>query len=913
MKKLFTMSLLALLAFAMSADAQGYRRWDFTHWSAQTIANLAADAAASSTVGWSDIEKKADAGEGKVAPEATAGKCYWLQEEQSGELTANGVTIAETEGLLFSSTYANNRSLAIAVDYPSTSLGEYAGPQYLWLGGGGKSVACFTIPNVRIGQKMTFTVESHKPSDARGVELYVGSIAATNKIGESFKPTTIDTHTWEEGWTLPEGATPNDDGETVDVIVYNTSGCHIYYIEIGTADQKAKAAFLYEGDLDSNMGYTFMAAGENYDLDPIAVTGALDFEQLTAYDAIVISSTVANAEAIASLQAIQPFVPTLCLNPAVYAAWGVGTVSATEQTFANVKMATHALFRDLTLIEDPDNPEVVGLPLTGSVGYPAVKLDGRFADDAVLATVMGADDLVAIHGHSLNRNAYIYIPYTEDNLADAATPQILTNAISVLANTKVKVGQAPAPAISQEFKDQLTIVTLKSTVAGAEVFYTLDGSEPTAESTRYTEPIQITTAGVTVKAVARGEGFLMSEVAQQAIELKSQAPTPVISSDSEVDGRTVTISCELAGATIYYNYSGSNEVKKSSPYTGPFELKKSRRVYAFAVAEGYINSEVAELYVAIGDRMERTNILAHMDANKDQYFAKGDQNKSTTSYYFSWRKDKAAYSYWNTEEGVSQETVTDPETGDENIVTTYSVLNPEEEIDFENGWMIRSRGQLVIWEGLSAGSDIGDTSNRNPATVDDVDPDFPITNNFINLADKNTQPDGASFPYNAYIVSTQKFKGPFDIVANIGNGNGGDETKFYIVLQTSKDGNQWDSEWQTAGDTIVIENGYRLYHNFTRSYNGSDEVYVRAYLAGGNSKAQFYDIYIANAPGESGQEENGDVNSDGTVDVADISAILTVMSGDTSRFSAVVADVNHDGVVDVADISAVLTIMAGGK
>ena len=81
MKKLFTMSLLALLAFAMSADAQGYRRWDFTHWSAQTIANLAADAAASSTVGWSDIEKKADAGEGKVAPEATAGKCYWLQEE----------------------------------------------------------------------------------------------------------------------------------------------------------------------------------------------------------------------------------------------------------------------------------------------------------------------------------------------------------------------------------------------------------------------------------------------------------------------------------------------------------------------------------------------------------------------------------------------------------------------------------------------------------------------------------------------------------------------------------------------------------------------------------------------------------------------------------------------------------------
>ncbi|MBP5340131.1 MAG: chitobiase/beta-hexosaminidase C-terminal domain-containing protein [Prevotella sp.] len=909
MKKLFTMSLLALLGFATSADAQGYRRWDFTHWSAQTIANLAADAAASSTIGWSDIEKKADAGEGKVAPEATAGKCYWLQEEQSGELTANGVTITETQGLLFGSTYCNNRSLAIAVDYPSTSLGEYAGPQYLWLGGGGKNMVCFTIPNVRVGQKMTFTVESHKPSDARGVELYVGAINAANKIGESFKPTTLDTYTWEE-WELPEAGTLNDDGETVDVIVYNTSGCHIYNIEIGTADQKSKAAFLYEGDLESSLAYSFLSAGENYDLEPIAVTGALDFDQLTAYDAIVISSTVANADAIASLQAIQPFVPTLCLNPAVYAAWGVGTVTATDQQFLNVKMASHNLFRDLTLIEDPDNPEVVGLPLTSSMGYQALTLGGRFADDAVLATVMGSDELVAIHGHSLNRNAYIYIPYTDENLADAATPEILTNAISVLANTKVKVAQAPAPGISLEYKDRLTVVTLKSTVAGAEVFYTLDGSEPTAESTLYTEPFEITSEGVTVKAVARGEGFLMSDVASQTIVLKSQAPTPVISSDSEVDGNTVTISCDLADATIYYNYSGSKEVKQSSVYTGPIELKKSRTVYAFAVAEGYINSELAELRVVVGDRVERTNILAHMDANKDEYYALGNQRNSSTSYYFSWANDKAGYSYWNTEDGVSEETVTDPETGEESTVTTYSVLNPEEEIDFQNGWMIRSRGQLVIWEGLNTGNDIGDTSMRNPATVDDIDPDFPITNNFVNLADKNTQPDGVAFPYNAYIVSTQKFQGPFDIVANIGNGNGSDNSIFYIVLQTSKDGNQWDSEWQTAGDTIVIENGYRLYHNFSRSYNGSDEVYVRAYLAGGNSKAQFYDIYIANNPNEEGGEENGDVNGDGDVDVADISSILTVMSGDYSKFTKEQADVNGDGNVDVADISTVLTIMA---
>lgn len=52
----------------------------------------------------------------------------------------------------------------------------------------------------------------------------------------------------------------------------------------------------------------------------------------------------------------------------------------------------------------------------------------------------------------------------------------------------------------------------------------------------------------------------------------------------------------------------------------------------------------------------------------------------------------------------------------------------------------------------------------------------------------------------------------------------------------------------------------------------------------------------------------GDVNDDGTVDVADISAIISVMAG-TASYPA--ADVNDDATVDVADISSVISIMAG--
>ena len=56
----------------------------------------------------------------------------------------------------------------------------------------------------------------------------------------------------------------------------------------------------------------------------------------------------------------------------------------------------------------------------------------------------------------------------------------------------------------------------------------------------------------------------------------------------------------------------------------------------------------------------------------------------------------------------------------------------------------------------------------------------------------------------------------------------------------------------------------------------------------------------------------GDVNGDGTVDVADIAAIISVMAGDVGAdsVSARNADVNGDGTVDVADIASVISIMA---
>ena len=56
----------------------------------------------------------------------------------------------------------------------------------------------------------------------------------------------------------------------------------------------------------------------------------------------------------------------------------------------------------------------------------------------------------------------------------------------------------------------------------------------------------------------------------------------------------------------------------------------------------------------------------------------------------------------------------------------------------------------------------------------------------------------------------------------------------------------------------------------------------------------------------------GDVNGDGTVDVADIATVISVMANTVPGASVSgAADVNGDGNVDVADIATIISIMAG--
>ena len=69
-----------------------------------------------------------------------------------------------------------------------------------------------------------------------------------------------------------------------------------------------------------------------------------------------------------------------------------------------------------------------------------------------------------------------------------------------------------------------TEVTISCPTEGAEIHYTLDGSEPTISSTLYTDPIVINEA-VTVKAIATKEGHDASSVVTASFTVSADAPS----------------------------------------------------------------------------------------------------------------------------------------------------------------------------------------------------------------------------------------------------------------------------------------------------------------------------------------------------------------------------------------------------
>ena len=158
---------------------------------------------------------------------------------------------------------------------------------------------------------------------------------------------------------------------------------------------------------------------------------------------------------------------------------------------------------------------------------------------------------------------------------DDNAPFILEKALSI-----------DPPTITNNEDGTFTITT----ETGATIYYTTDGTTPTIETTTTgtTSVVVTQTAEMTViKAIAKATSDPFPTVV-------TTYNLPVcVRPAIKVSGGTVTITCAIAGAAIYYTLDGTPATTSSTPYAGPFPQGDATTIKAVATKAGYFISSEA--------------------------------------------------------------------------------------------------------------------------------------------------------------------------------------------------------------------------------------------------------------------------------------------------------------------------------
>ena len=810
MKKILSLTLL--LMFALYVDAQEVRRlWDFSKgFSEATVANLASD-----ETNWTPMsDSNAKWYESKNSEEARQAIC-----------TVNGEEwiIPETEGLIFGGFKSAKH---VNLVYDDSRFGAY-----IWLNGK-KTEDHIIIPQVPAGETITLTYGTHMAGNKRGFKVSTSGVVSA----EDMTTTTFETD--EEGFH--EVVLVNNNDYDTDVKLTTTNGMHFQYIRVGAEvveDKENKIAYLYDSsfsgyDLEADQNRQLILAGlSNYiddaDVVDIDITNTeMSLDSLLTYNAVIVSNAINPASAyVYTIKAAIAYVPMLNLSTSLYGTWGYGTAVQAENGIVVIgknAMASPFFTEDgETPMFDEETGELSIYATAPIVGYTAEE-GTYFANDSIWAK---AGDINAIQVHNEGRNTYMMLPTVfgvADDEAGFELETMLPNAVSILYNTKKELQNTAKPSIVSTYHHLSTTVELKGITTGSVIYYTTDGTEPTEQSTRYTEPFEISTTGVTVKAIAKADGYWLSDISEATIEIHELAKSPSIEVQ-QYDGYTeVTLVPANDGDVMYYNITGSNKTTASSLYEegSPITLTKHATITAFTAEQGsYLQSEIVSKDITVQNEKVRMDVVSHMNAAKDDWAPAG-----ANPTYFNTKSGHAYYS--------------DNETGsDEEGNPTYAPANEIVNVNPLKGWEVNTYAQVIFWQNNSATQNVNDENGYNPERALDVNTE--ITNGCISFGGVGAaNSNGVTGPnFTASIQSTEAFQGPFDLVSYISTtGSGAVDVFAYVTTDTL------NGEWTELGklETGTVK---RLWRQTVLGYEGTDKVFVKVC---GKSGACVFDLFIKN-------------------------------------------------------------------
>jgi N-acetylneuraminic acid mutarotase len=188
-----------------------------------------------------------------------------------------------------------------------------------------------------------------------------------------------------------------------------------------------------------------------------------------------------------------------------------------------------------------------------------------------------------------------------------------TNSAVAMSAYTINLPAATAPVFSPAVGTYTSAqsVTLTDSTAGAAIYYTTNGTTPSASSTLYSGAITVS-ATETIEAIAVASGFSNSAVATGTYTINLPAATPVISpaGGTYSAAQSVTITDSTAGATIYYTTNGTTPTASSTQYTGAIAVGATETIEAIAVASGFSNSAVASATYTISLPAAATPVIS---------------------------------------------------------------------------------------------------------------------------------------------------------------------------------------------------------------------------------------------------------------------------------------------------------------
>lgn len=184
-------------------------------------------------------------------------------------------------------------------------------------------------------------------------------------------------------------------------------------------------------------------------------------------------------------------------------------------------------------------------------------------------------------------------------LGRAIVAVVIVTVSSVACDTEVAVTATPTISPVDGTYDTIQTVTITCSTPGAEIFYTLDGSDPLGNEDRvfYTGAFDVEDP-VTVCAYALASGMAASQVADADLNVVLPVTaTPVFdpAPGTYAGEVTVAITCATPNAVIRYTNDGMDPGLSStvfSPTLGAY-VSASRTVKAIAYAENHKPSEIA--------------------------------------------------------------------------------------------------------------------------------------------------------------------------------------------------------------------------------------------------------------------------------------------------------------------------------